>query len=49
MEKFCDLEPHLPANPTEEDLVAGRRADEDAIRRENNNYFLGSNLKGYKK
>ena len=33
------LEPILPCNPTEDDIEIGRAAQEDAMRRESENYF----------
>lgn len=49
MEKYFDLEPQLSLTPTEEEMAAGRRAHEEAMRRENSNYFLETSVKGYQK
>lgn len=50
LEQFFDLEPRLSANPTPEEVEAGRQAHEEAMRREASNYFLDSDkVKAYEK
>lgn len=48
IEQHFDLEPRLPANPTQKELTIGRQAHEESMRRENSNYFQDSRVKGYK-
>ena len=42
LERYFDLEPVLPVNPSEEDLEIGREAHSEAMRREAANYFHDS-------
>jgi len=42
LEQYFDLEPRLPDSPSEEDIEIGRRAHEEAMRREESNYFQGT-------
>ena len=42
-----DLEPILPPNPTPNDIRRGKQVHDEAMRREAENYFQGTNQKEY--